>query len=97
MKALYRIRIVAFAIDGIPSLILYYRISSSLFPNFAPVGADEVGHVQRMLKIKPAQLKYLLVGVVNSKSMNSPICVGHGWSSWVPPWGQRGWSIIHGD
>ena len=77
MKALYRIRIVAFAIDGIPSLILYYRISSSLFPNFAPVGADEVGHVQRMLKMKPAQLKYLLVGVVNSKSMNSPICVGH--------------------
>ena len=77
MKALYRIRIVAFAIDGIPSLILYYRISSSLFPNFAPVGADEVGHVQRMLQIKPAQLKYLLVGIVKSKSMNSPICVGH--------------------
>jgi hypothetical protein len=49
------------------SLILYYRISSSLSPNFAVVGANKVGHVERMLKIKPAQIKYLLVGVGKSK------------------------------
>ena len=76
MKALYRIRIVAFAIDGIPSLILYYRISSSLFPNFAPVGADEVRHVQRMLQIKPAQLEYLLVGVVKIQIHEQPNLCG---------------------
>jgi hypothetical protein len=51
-----------------------------------------------MLKIKPAQHKHLvLVGNGESKTINSPICVGHGWSSWVPPWGQLSWSIIHGD